>query len=392
MNIIFYCQYVWGMGHLVRSLEFARALAGHDVTLVAGGQEVALNLPDHVDLVRLPTLYMDELFTTLIPGDPGRTVAQIKQERKEILDALFEQKQPDVFIVELYPFGRSIFGFELEPLLEDIRNGKFGAITTVCSLRDILVEKKDPADYEQRVLEKLNRDFDALLIHSDENMLRLNETFTRVDDINIPVAYTGFITQQADPADGRLLRQDLGIASEQKLIVASAGGGRSGYKLLASVLDACDILRDSLIFRLEVFSGPFMEDEAFEKLAARCASDIRIQRYTRRFLDYLHAADLSVSLAGYNTCMNLLATRVPALVYPYARQREQPLRVDKIKNLIPMKILNEDDLRPGLLSRHMLRMLQTKSSLKSPSIDLNGAANAARILCDWVNKTSGITQ
>jgi predicted glycosyltransferase len=57
-----------------------------------------------------------------------------------------------------------------------------------------------------------------------------------------------------------------------------------------------------------------------------------------------------------------------------------------------MKILNEDDLRPGLLSRHMLRMLQTKSSLKSPSIDLNGAANAARILCDWVNKTSGITQ
>jgi len=392
MNIIFYCQYVWGMGHLVRSLEFARELAGHDVTLVAGGQEVALNLPDHVDLVRLPTLYMDELFTTLIPGDPGRTVAQIKQERKEILDALFEQKQPDVFIVELYPFGRSIFGFELEPLLEDIRNGKFGAITTVCSLRDILVEKKDPADYEQRVLEKLNRDFDALLIHSDENMLRLNETFTRVDDINIPVAYTGFITQQADPADGRLLRQDLGIASEQKLIVASAGGGRSGYKLLASVLDACDILRDSLIFRLEVFTGPFMEDEAFEKLATRCASDIRIQRYTRRFLDYLHAADLSVSLAGYNTCMNLLATRVPALVYPYARQREQPLRVDKIKNLIPMKILNEDDLRPGLLSRHMLRMLQTKSSLKSPSIDLNGAANAARILCDWVNRTSGITQ
>ena len=392
MNIIFYCQYVWGMGHLVRSLEFARALAGHDVTLVAGGQEVALNLPDHVDLVRLPTLYMDELFTTLIPGDPGRTVAQIKQERKEILDALFEQKQPDVFIVELYPFGRSIFGFELEPLLEDIRNGKFGAITTVCSLRDILVEKKDPADYEQRVLEKLNRDFDALLIHSDENMLRLNETFTRVDDINIPVAYTGFITQQADPADGRLLRQDLGIASEQKLIVASAGGGRSGYKLLASVLDACDILRDSLVFRLEVFSGPFMEDEAFEKLAARCASDIRIQRYTRRFLDYLHAADLSVSLAGYNTCMNLLATRVPALVYPYARQQEQPLRVDKIKNLIPMKILNEDDLQPGLLSRHMLHMLQTKSSLKSPSIDLNGAANAARILGRWVNKSFDITQ
>jgi hypothetical protein len=37
-----------------------------------------------------------------------------------------EDLQPDLFIVELYPFGRSIFGFELEPLLGDIRAGKFG--------------------------------------------------------------------------------------------------------------------------------------------------------------------------------------------------------------------------------------------------------------------------
>jgi len=392
MNIIFYCQYVWGMGHLVRSLEFARALSDHDVTLVAGGQDVALDLPDHVDFVRLPALYMDERFTTLIPADSSKTVDQIKQQRKALLYALFEQKQPDVLIIELYPFGRSIFGFELEPLLEDIRSGKFGAVKTVCSLRDILVEKKDPAAYEERVLQNLNRNFDALLIHSDKNLLRLNETFTRVDDINIPVAYTGFITQQADPAGGRLLRQDLNVSSGQKLIVASAGGGRSGYQLLTSVLEACDMLRHRLIFRLEVFSGPFMEKAEFDKLAARAAPGTNIQRYTRHFLDYLHAADLSISLAGYNTCMNLLVSRVPALVYPYARQREQPLRVDKIKNLIPMKILNEDDLKPGLLSEHMLHMLQNKSALKPPSIDMHGAANAARILVRWAAQSFGFTQ
>ena len=44
MEILFYCQYVWGMGHLVRSLEFARALADHEVTFVAGGQEVPLSI------------------------------------------------------------------------------------------------------------------------------------------------------------------------------------------------------------------------------------------------------------------------------------------------------------------------------------------------------------
>ena len=386
MNIIFYCQYVWGMGHLVRSLEFARALSGHDVTLIAGGQEVEVDLPEHVRLLRLPVLYMDEKFTRLIPGDPGQSVEQIQHERKKTIYALMEDLQPDLFIVELYPFGRSIFGFELEPLLGDIRAGKFGRVKAVCSLRDILVEKKDPPAYEKRVLQKLNRYFDALLIHSDAALQRLDETFSRAGDIKIPLVYTGFITQQSDPAAGRKLRRELKIAPGGKLIVASAGGGRSGFKLLTSVLDACELLRDRLPIRLEAFTGPFMENEAHEKLVARCAPGIRIQRYTRHFLDYLYAADLSVSLAGYNTCMNLLVTQVPALVYPYSRQREQPMRVNKIKNLLPMKILNPENVQPDRLSDHIVQMLDQKRTLKTLPIDLNGAANAANFLNRWLNE------
>lgn len=383
MNIIFYCQYVWGMGHLVRSLEFARALAEHEVTLVAGGQEVALDMPDHVDFVRLPTLYMDEMFTTLIPGDNSKSVDQIKLERKTILKALFEQKQPDVFIIELYPFGRSIFGFELEPLLEDIRAGKYGAVKTVCSLRDILVEKKDPAAYENRVLEKLNRDFDAPLVHSDEKLLSLNETFSRDYEIKIPVVYTGFIAQQADPAGGKILRQALNIAPEQKLLVASAGGGRSGYPILSLVLDACDLLVDNLNFRVEIFAGPFMDDTEFEKLSERASTGARIQRYTRRFLDYLYAADLSISLAGYNTCMNLLVTQVPALIFPYMRQREQPLRVDKIKDLLPIEMLDLNRMDAQGLSDKIIQSLNHRRIDASLSIDMNGAANSAGFLGRW---------
>jgi predicted glycosyltransferase len=383
MKIIFYCQYVWGMGHFIRSLEFARALSDHDVTLIAGGQEVEVDLPEHVRLLRLPVLYMDEKFTRLIPGSPDQSVEQIRHERKKTIYSLMEHLQPDFFIVELYPFGRSMFGFELEPLLEDIREGRFGNVKTVCSLRDILVEKKDPSAYEEKVLQKLNRHFGALLIHSDPGLLRLEETFTRMRDIKIPVVYTGFISQQTDPAKGRSLRRELAISCEQKFIVASAGGGRSGYKLLTTVIDACELLRDRLPVRLEVFTGPFMENEAFEKLSARTSAGFHIRRYTKRFLDYLYAADLSVSLAGYNTCMNLLVTRVPALVYPYARQREQPMRVDKFKNMLPMKRLDEEDVQPDRLSDHIVQMLDQKRTLKTLPIDMNGAANSATFLSRW---------
>ena len=380
MNIIFYCQYVWGMGHLVRSLEFARALSGHNVTLIAGGQKVEVDLPDHVQLVRLPVLTMDEKFTRLIPGDSGQSIEQIQQERKNRLYSLLEKKQPDFFIVELYPFGRSIFGYELEPLLADMRAGQFGHVKAVCSLRDILVEKKDPPAYEERVLGKLNRYFDALLVHSDAGLLRLDETFTRVGDINIPLVYTGFITQHATPGAGSRMRRELKISPDQKLIVASAGGGRSGYRLLTSVIDACELLRERLPLRLEVFSGPFMDSEEYKKLSARSAPGFRIRRYTKRFLDYLSAADLSISLAGYNTCMNLLVTKVPALVFPYWRQQEQPMRADKIKKYLPMKVLKETEMQPASLSRHIAQMLQQNRVVDGVPIDLDGAANAARFL------------
>ena len=380
MNIFFYCQYVWGMGHLVRSLEFARALSDHDVTLIVGGQPVEVDLPDHVRLVRLPVLYMNETFTRLISGAPDLSAEVVQRQRRKTLYSLFKENKPDLFIVELYPFGRSIFGSELDPLLQDIREDKFGSVKVVCSLRDILVEKKDPPAYEKRVLLKLNRDFDALLIHSDAGLQRLEETFSRAADIMIPVEYTGFIAQQADPAAGQRLRREQKIPVGDKLVVASAGGGRSGFKLLSAVLDACELLPDQACLRLEVFCGPFMDQEEYERLAARSAPGRRIRRYTQRFVDYLSAADLSVSLAGYNTCMNLLVTKVPAVVFPYARQQEQPMRAEKLKKYLPMAVLNEADMQPQRLCRHMAQMLQRSEITPAVPINLDGAVNAARFL------------
>ncbi|MGD2187785.1 MAG: glycosyl transferase, partial [Desulfobacterales bacterium] len=126
MKILFYCQYVWGMGHLFRSVAVARALSDHQVYLVAGGREVDIKIPEHVSLVRLPGLYMDEHFTTLIPEDPEKTVEAIQRQRKEILFSLCEKHKPDLLIIELYPFGRTLFGFELQPLLDSIHQGRFG--------------------------------------------------------------------------------------------------------------------------------------------------------------------------------------------------------------------------------------------------------------------------
>ena len=383
MKVLFYCQYVLGMGHFFRSLEIARGLSGHDVTLVVGGQRVDMPLPDHVKLVRLPALYMDEKFTTLLSGEPGRTVDEVQERRRETLLTLLAGSRPDLFMVELYPFGRTIFQTELDPILEAIRAGRFGPTKSVCSLRDILVEKRDPDTYEARVLDKLHRYFDLLLVHSDPSFLRLEETFSRAGEIKLPVYYSGFVTKAAAPGAATRLRATLGLEPAQKLVVASAGGGRTGYPLLSAIIDSCRRLMADRRLRLEVFSGPFMDDAQFGDLTSREGEGIRVSRFTRRLLDYMAAADLSVSMAGYNTCMDLLVCRTPALVYPYARQQEQPIRAEKIKPLLPMRVLGDQDLGLEALCRHVGQMLDGPHPGELTPLDLSGVEKTARFLERW---------
>jgi predicted glycosyltransferase len=372
------------MGHLFRSLELARGLSDHQVILIAGGREVDVELPEHVTLVRLPGLYMDEQFTTLMAEDANQSVEFVQHQRKVILMSLFRQHRPDVFMIELYPFGRTAFGFELQPLLDWIHMGRFGDIKVVCSLRDILVEKRKQEFYEERVINMLHTYFDLLLIHSDDQLLTLDETFSRMSDIRIPVVYTGFVAQKANPTAGRQLRRTLGIGSAEKLVVVSAGGGRSGYALLNCIMDAFPLLKQTNSIRIEMFAGPFRESDEFKKLATKAVNGIRIRYYTRRFLDYLSAADLSISLAGYNTCMNLIAAQVPALIYPYSKQQEQPLRVAKMAKLIPMKMLHDKDIEPQRISRYIHKLLLESRSAEPVAVNLDGAAHTAKYLEAWI--------
>ena len=66
-------------------------------------------------------------------------------------------------MVQLYPFSRKAFRFELGPIFEGVRNRALSPSRVVCSLRDILVEKEGPGLYEKRAVSVLNSHFDALL-------------------------------------------------------------------------------------------------------------------------------------------------------------------------------------------------------------------------------------
>ncbi len=382
MKIIFYCQHVLGVGHLFRSLEICEALKRHQVLLIRGGPHIETNIPKHVKVVRLPELQMDSGFEGLFSPHPNISLEQIKAQRQKNLLTLFEKEKPDLFLVELYPFGRKAFRFELDPLLAAIRNQKTSPCGVVCSVRDILVEKEDQQKHEGRAVDTLNRYFDAVLVHSDPSLIKFEETFLRRAEIRIPLFYTGYIAKKPPGNARQQIRSRLEIEDKCLMIVASAGGGSVGKPLLESAMCAFKKFRADSSACLYVYTGPYIDAQDFTDLQSLANQKMRIEKFASDFLAYLAAADLSISMGGYNTSMNLLACGVPALVWPFGLNREQRLRAQRLAERGALKILNEEDLQHDRLARIMAQALSETHPGKL-DIDLDGAANTARWLENW---------
>jgi predicted glycosyltransferase len=391
MKIIFYCQHVLGVGHLFRSLEICKALKRHEVLLISGGPHIDANIAKHVKIVRLPELQMDTGFKGLFSPHPNVSVERIKAQRQKHLLALFEKEKPDLFLIELYPFGRKAFRFEVDPLLAAIRNQKSSSCGVVCSVRDILVEKEDQQKHEGRAVDTLNRYFDAVLVHSDPNLIKLEETFFRHAEIRIPLFYTGYIAKKPPGNAHQQIRSRLDISDKDLMIVASAGGGSVGKPLLESTMCAFKKISVASSACLLVYTGPYIDAQDFAYLQTLANQKIKVEKFSSDFLAHMAAADLSISMGGYNTSMNLLTCGVPALVWPFGFNREQRLRAQRLAERGALKILNEEDLQHDRLARIMVQTLSETHPGKL-DIDLDGAANTARWLEGWAERNKKTTK
>jgi predicted glycosyltransferase len=162
----------------------------------------------------------------------------------------------------------------------------------------------------------------------------------------------------------------------QNRVVASSGGGKVGADLLASCIQAVNLLPGREI-ELRVFIGPFMEEKhvAHLKLLASADSRIKILPFSNDFLTELASACLSISMAGYNTCMDVLSSGVKALVYPFSQNREQGIRAVKLEQMGMLHMIKTLD--PQSLATSILETLEGDSTRSAPAINLSGAMNTA---------------
>ncbi len=376
-QLLFYCQPVLGIGHYIRSREIVRALRNFDVCFVNGGEIVrGLEMPPEVQVMNLPALKSDAEFQQL--QSSKNNLEDVKANRTQQLLATYQHVHPNIVVIELFPFGRRKFDFELLPLLEAIQP----PTKVVCSLRDILVSKRQQAQFEEEACALINQYFDLLLIHSDPTFQRLDETFPRVHELTCEVRYTGFVVRphpagNAAKNEGTTREsvspQDAGAPRK---ILVSIGGGRVGHELIDCAMEASTLL--PMPHQLHIVTGPHCPDEVVAQLRPRLRPNSTLEQFTPDFPALLLQADLSVSLAGYNTCMDILAAGTRAILYPFTgnNNQEQTMRARKLEQRGRVRLLQQLD--PARLAAAITQSLQTP--VPAVTIDMNGATETARIL------------
>lgn len=380
-TLLFYCQHAMGMGHLVRSLALADALSqSFRVVLLNGGELPAcLSLPQSIAIINLPPLRLAD--GQLISCDNQYSVTQAQDARLDRILSSFSWLRPEVLLIELYPFGRKKFEFELLPLLEAAKTQSRFTPLIACSLRDILVSsRRDQQNHEQRVVSTANRWFDAILVHSDPSFARLGESFDPRTCLMPSVHHTGFVVgNRQRPLRGRPRNGPL---------VVSAGGGHYGFQLLSTAIEAHALLSETEPFAMKVVAGPFLPEAQWKDLrvAADGRQGVTLVRSVPDLYSELSHARASISQCGYNTAMEVIQAQVPALVVPFADggEDEQLKRARRLETLGAMRVLEQKELKPKRLAEEIRKLIGFQP--RTANLNFDGARRSTEILYDLLER------
>lgn len=330
MRILCHAQNLSGVGHVVRMRAIARGLsAAHEVYLVDGGRPIPIRRsPDEPEALELPRLFRADGRLSAAGGPAA--VPGLLEERAGILARAVERIRPDIVLIEHYPFSKWELGLEMAATIEAARRSN---ARVLCSLRDVVrktrYEDQPPDVYEARVLSLLREGFDAILVHADPAVTRLEEHFSRAADLPLPVHYTGFVVEPFVP--------HAGSPPQEPYALLSCGGGTRSLAFLRASIEAFRRLsaQGTLgAMQLFVFPNPFPGADEVEALrAATRGGPFQLRTFSPDFTTWLAGSALSISRAGYNTASQILKARARSVLVPDPDMSDQESRAMRLAEL-----------------------------------------------------------
>jgi predicted glycosyltransferase len=337
-NILMYSHDTYGLGHIRRTLAIASQIRGQSTNiLILSGSPIVgrFDFPSRVDFVRVPGMIKvtNEEYLPLSIKIDAKQALNIRQA---IITSTARTFQPDLFIVDKAPLGLKR---EIVPTLQWLRRCRPQA-KAVLGLRDIMDDGESTReDWEEKgVYEVLDQYYSEIWVYGNRDLYDPIREYSIPEPISRKMVFTGYIPRaMPKPVQVREVRRDHGLDDDDKLVLVTTGGGGDGYGLLDTFLAMLENGDDRRPFRTIVVGGPFLPKRQRKEIAARARRlQIRFYRFHRHMERIMGAADLVVSMGGYNTVSEILSLGKVCLIVP----REQPRR----EQLIRAQVLHQHGL------------------------------------------------
>lgn len=379
-SVLIAVTHLLGSGHLVRAANLARALArgGFSVTLTSGGMPLRAMEAEPFAFVQLPPIRTEGTdFRTLLEENGQPIEPERKSARIAMLGELAARLRPGVVIVEHFPFGRRQLAEEFLALIAAVKTAKPEALV-LSSVRDVLVTPRPDriAEAEARIAGL----FDAVLVHGDAGFLPLDRSWPVGEGLAAKLRYTGYL------ADDR----PVGTAQDNGEVIVSGGGSAAALPLFACAVAAARLDRSGRRWRLLVGRGVAEDDIA--RLAFEAPGRVVIERARPDFPALLAGCAVSISQAGYNTVLNLVAACRPAIVVPFDadNETEQTVRAEAMERagLARCFRLSGDFVGDAVaLADAVCESIGARPP--SVTIDRDGAARSAAIVRELLAEAAG---
>lgn len=365
MRIALYSHDTMGLGHTRRNLLIASVLAQNlkdaNILLIAGAHTInQFTLPKNTDCVTLPALYKNDNGSYQAKS-LNLSTTEILALRSQMINTALQYFQPDLFIVDKVP--RGALG-ELEPSLARLCVES----TTRCVLgvRDIL---DDPEVVRSEWLSRDNlkaieQYYDEIWIYGDPEVYDLAKDCDFPEALTRKISYVGYLNPLAS-------RRRCTTANGHTLCLL--GGGQDGTALAHAFAEATALTGEQGL----LVAGPYLPSPQLDALRAKVKehSKLDIINFTADPDALLRGAKRVVAMGGYNTVMELLSARVPALIVPRVIPRsEQLMRAQRLSQLGLIEYLHPADLTPERLAQWLMQPI----SPVQRALRMEGAHNVIR--------------
>jgi predicted glycosyltransferase len=376
-NILMYSHDTYGLGHIRRTMAIANHLRDRNTNvLILTGSPLAgrFRFAEQVDFVRIPGMIKrtnEEYQSLSIRIDQEQALSI----RTNIILATAKAFRPDLFIVDKEPLGLKK---EVLPTLEWLK-----AVTpqakTVLGLRDILDDAAViRSDWQEKnVYHFLERLYDEIWVYGNKDIYDPVKMYDIPAAVQQRVKFTGYIPRKTlKPAIKTKVRKQFRIMKDDKFILITTGGGGDGFEVIEHYLDMHDYYPTSLPIKSIIITGPFMPRRIRAEVRKRAKRfGIKTLPFHPRLEELIAAADLIVSMGGYNTICEILTQRTPALIIPRETPRkEQLIRARRLKERGLFDYIPWNEVTPQLFRDKIFSLFTNHQRYKNTisSFELSG--------------------